>query len=542
MHKPLAAANSITLSPLAAEVERRRTFAIISHPDAGKTTLTEKLLLFGGAINLAGQVKAKRDRRSTRSDWMAIERERGISVVTSVMTFDYDGRVFNLLDTPGHEDFSEDTYRTLTAVDSAVMVIDAAKGIEARTRKLFEVCRLRDIPIITFINKMDRESRDPFELIDEIEKTLALDTAPMTWPIGRGRDFAGTYDLATGEMRPLSDDGKTVAPQPLDLAALAAKNSMLDAKAIAEELALVKDACRHFDFVSFREGHLTPVFFGSALKNFGVKDLLDALAAFASPPRAQMSNTRTVDAHENAMTAFVFKIQANMDPNHRDRIAFARLCSGKLRRGMKAKLARTGKSITLATPQFFFAQDRALADEAYAGDVVGIPNHGTLRIGDTLTEGEEFSFLGVPNFAPEILRRVKLGDPMKAKKLKEALQQMAEEGVVQVFRPLDGAPALIGVVGPLQLDVLKVRLKEEYGLEIDFETPEFQLARWIAGADTKKLDDFVQANYSSAAEDLDGDPVFMARNQFILDYTSERAPGIVFTDIKDVKGRAADAA
>jgi len=539
MNRPVVTSDSIALTPLAAEVDRRRTFAIISHPDAGKTTLTEKLLLFGGAINLAGQVKAKRDRRSTRSDWMAIERERGISVVTSVMTFDYDGRVFNLLDTPGHEDFSEDTYRTLTAVDSAVMVIDAAKGIEARTRKLFEVCRLRDIPIITFINKMDRESRDPFELLDEIEKILALDTTPMTWPIGRGRDFAGTYDLATGEMRLVSEDGKTVERQPLDLAALAAKNSMLDTKAVADELALVKEAGRPFDFKSFREGHLTPVFFGSALKNFGVKDLLDALAAFAPAPRAQASNVRTIDAHENSMTAFVFKIQANMDPNHRDRIAFARLCSGKLRRGMKAKLTRTAKPMTLSTPQFFFAQDRALAEEAYAGDVVGIPNHGTLRIGDTLTEGEDIAFLGVPNFAPEILRRVKLGDPMKAKKLKGALQQMAEEGVVQVFRPLDGAPALVGVVGPLQLDVLKVRLSEEYGLEIAFEQPEFQLARWIASADGKKIEDFVQTNYSSCAEDLDGDKVFMARNQFILDYTRERALGISFTDIKDVKDTTA---
>ncbi|MGH6789943.1 MAG: peptide chain release factor 3 [Pseudolabrys sp.] len=539
MNKPLGPSDSIPQTPLAAQVERRRTFAIISHPDAGKTTLTEKLLLFGGAINLAGQVKAKRDRRSTRSDWMAIERERGISVVTSVMTFDYDGRVFNLLDTPGHEDFSEDTYRTLTAVDSAVMVIDAAKGIEARTRKLFEVCRLRDIPIVTFINKMDRESRDPFDLLDEIEKMLALDTAPMTWPIGQGRDFAGTYDIDSGEMRLLSEDGRTVERQPLDLSSLAAKNSMLDAKAISEELALVKDACKRFDFASFREGHLTPVFFGSALKNFGVEDLLDALATFAPPPRAQVSNTRTVDAHENAMTAFVFKIQANMDPNHRDRIAFARLCSGKLTRGMKAKLVRTAKPMTLSAPQFFFAQDRSVADEAYAGDVVGIPNHGTLRIGDTLTEGENISFLGVPNFAPEILRRVKLGDPMKAKKLKEALQQMAEEGVVQVFRPLDGAPALVGVVGPLQLDVLKVRLAEEYGLEIDFETPEFQLARWISADDPKRLEDFVQANYSSVADDLDGDRVFMARNQFILDYTRERAPGLAFTDIKDVKDKAA---
>jgi len=539
MNKPLSAADSAASTPLAAEVERRRTFAIISHPDAGKTTLTEKLLLLGGAINLAGQVTAKRDRRATRSDWMAIERERGISVVTSVMTFDYNGRVFNLLDTPGHEDFSEDTYRTLTAVDSAVMVIDAAKGIEARTRKLFEVCRLRDIPIVTFINKMDRESRDPFELLDEIEKTLALDTAPMTWPLGRGRDFAGTYDVAAGEMRLLTDDGKTVVPQALDLVALAAKNPMFDADAISEELGLVKDACRRFDFASFREGYLTPVFFGSALKNFGVKDLLDALASFAPAPRAQASDKRIIDAHEGAMTAFVFKIQANMDPNHRDRIAFARLCSGKLRRGMKVKLVRTEKPITLSAPQFFFAQDRALADEAYAGDVVGIPNHGTLRIGDTLTEGEHIAFLGVPNFAPEILRRVKLGDPMKAKKLKEALQQMAEEGVVQVFRPLDGAPALVGVVGPLQLDVLKARLDDEYGLEIDFDVPEFQLARWISCAEQRKLHDFVQANYASCAEDLDGDRVFMARNQFILDYTAERAPGIVFADIKDVKSKFA---
>ena len=538
MNAPVSA-DSLPKTPLAAEVERRRTFAIISHPDAGKTTLTEKLLLFGGAINLAGQVKAKRDRRSTRSDWMAIERERGISVVTSVMTFDYDGRVFNLLDTPGHEDFSEDTYRTLTAVDSAVMVIDAAKGIEARTRKLFEVCRLRDIPIVTFINKMDRESRDPFELLDEIEKTLALDTTPMTWPIGRGRDFAGTYDLSTGEVRLLNEDGRTAEPQPLDLPALAAKNPMLDPAAIGEELALVKDACRPFDFASFREGHLTPVFFGSALKNFGVKDLLDALGKVAPPPRAQVASKRTIDAHENSMTAFVFKIQANMDPNHRDRIAFARLCSGKLRRGMKAKLVRTGKPMTLSAPQFFFAQDRTVADEAYAGDVVGIPNHGTLRIGDTFTEGEDIAFLGVPNFAPEILRRVKLGDPMKAKKLKEALQQMAEEGVVQVFRPLDGAPALVGVVGPLQLDVLKDRLASEYSLDIDFETPEFQLARWIAADERKTIDDFVAANYSSCAEDLDGDRVFMARNQFILDYTRERAPGVTFTDIKDVKNKTA---
>ncbi|MEZ5764176.1 MAG: peptide chain release factor 3 [Xanthobacteraceae bacterium] len=523
------------VTSLASEVARRRTFAIISHPDAGKTTLTEKLLLFGGAINLAGQVKAKADRRNTRSDWMKIERDRGISVVTSVMTFEFEGLVFNLLDTPGHEDFSEDTYRTLTAVDSAVMVIDAAKGIEARTRKLFEVCRLRDIPIITFINKMDRETRDPFDLLDEIEKTLALDTAPVTWPIGRGRDFAGTYDIATGGVRLLESDNRTGATQKIAIEEIAAKNPNLDAQAIKDELELVSEACRPFNLDSFREGHLTPVFFGSALRNFGVGDLLEGLGQYAPPPRAQESSLRRIEASEPKMTAFVFKIQANMDPNHRDRIAFARLCSGRLVRGMKAKLVRTGKPMPLSSPQFFFAQDRSVADEAFAGDVVGIPNHGTLRIGDTLTEGEDVVFVGVPSFAPEILRRVRLTDAMKAKKLKEALQQMSEEGVVQVFRPRDGAPALVGVVGQLQLDVLKARLDAEYGLPVDFEQSEFQLARWISSDDAKKLDAFVAANSSGVADDVDGDPVCLARNQFYLDYTRERAEGIHFANVKDVK-------
>ncbi len=525
---------------LAHEVARRRTFAIISHPDAGKTTLTEKLLLFGGAINLAGQVKAKGERRNTRSDWMKIERDRGISVVTSVMTFEFQDLVFNLLDTPGHEDFSEDTYRTLTAVDSAVMVIDAAKGIEARTRKLFEVCRLRDIPIITFINKMDRETRDPFDLLDEIEKTLALDTTPMTWPVGRGRDFLGTYDMATGGIRLLDGGGaKTGAAEQIDLADLAARSPNLDVAAVRDELELVGAACKPFVLEDFCEGHLTPVFFGSALRNFGVGDLLEGLGRYAPPPRAQAADRRKVEADEARMTAFVFKIQANMDPNHRDRIAFARLCSGKLVRGMKAKLSRTGKPMSLSSPQFFFAQDRALADEAYAGDVVGIPNHGTLRIGDTLTEGEDITFVGVPSFAPEILRRVRLTDAMKAKKLKEALQQMSEEGVVQVFRPRDGSPALVGVVGQLQLDVLKARLDAEYGLPVEFEPSEFSLARWFRIEDRKAYDAFVNANGSSIAEDVDGDLVFLARNQFYLDYTRERTEGITFASVKDVKKQAA---
>lgn len=529
-------AESTARSPLAAEVARRRTFAIISHPDAGKTTLTEKLLLFGGAINLAGQVKAKGERRNTRSDWMKIERERGISVVTSVMTFEFEGLVFNLLDTPGHEDFSEDTYRTLTAVDSAVMVIDAAKGIEARTRKLFEVCRLRDIPIITFINKMDRESRDVFELLDEIEKTLALDTTPMTWPVGRGRDFLGTYDVANGGVRLLEGGGaKTGAAQQIEIAELAKLNANLDVSAVKDELELVTEASKPFELGAFREGHLTPVYFGSALRNFGVGDLLEGLGKFAPEPRAQDSDQRKIEATDPRMSAFVFKIQANMDPNHRDRIAFARLCSGKLSRGMKAKLVRTGKSMPLSSPQFFFAQDRSVADEAFAGDVVGIPNHGTLRIGDTLTEGEDFTFVGVPSFAPEIVRRVRLTDAMKAKKLKEALQQMSEEGVVQVFRPRDGAPALVGVVGALQLDVLKARLEAEYSLPVEFEVSEFQLARWVSSEDRKKLDTFIAANTSSIADDVDGDPVYLARNEFYLGYARERAEGIEFTNVKDVK-------
>lgn len=529
-------ADSPARSPLATEVARRRTFAIISHPDAGKTTLTEKLLLFGGAINLAGQVKAKGERRNTRSDWMKIERERGISVVTSVMTFEFEGLVFNLLDTPGHEDFSEDTYRTLTAVDSAVMVIDAAKGIEARTRKLFEVCRLRDIPIITFINKMDRESRDVFELLDEIEKTLALDTTPMTWPVGRGRDFLGTYDVANGGVRLLEGGGaKTGAAQQIEIAELAKLNANLDVSAVKDELELVTEASKPFELAAFREGHLTPVYFGSALRNFGVGDLLQGLGKFAPEPRAQESDQRKVEATDPRMSAFVFKIQANMDPNHRDRIAFARLCSGKLSRGMKAKLVRTGKSMPLSSPQFFFAQDRSVADEAFAGDVVGIPNHGTLRIGDTLTEGEDFTFVGVPSFAPEIVRRVRLTDAMKAKKLKEALQQMSEEGVVQVFRPRDGAPALVGVVGALQLDVLKARLDAEYSLPVEFEVSEFQLARWVSSEDRKKLDTFIAANTSSIADDVDGDPVYLARNEFYLGYARERAEGIEFTNVKDVK-------
>ena len=502
-------------NPLEQEVARRRTFAIISHPDAGKTTLTEKLLLFGGAIQLAGQVRAKGDRRRTRSDWMSIERARGISVVTSVMTFEYDGTVFNLLDTPGHEDFSEDTYRTLTAVDAAVMVIDAAKGIEARTRKLFEICRMRDIPILTFINKMDREAQDPFALLDEVSSALALDTAPVTWPVGRAAEFAGTYDMRKRTYHLTSDLAQS-DPRMI---------------AVAEEIDLARAALPEFEVEAFYQGHLTPVFFGSAIKHIGVSDLLDGLAEYGPKPRAQPADTRIVEASENNLTALVFKIQANMDPNHRDRIAFARVCSGRLVRGMRLKQVRTGKVIPLHAPQFFFAREREIADEAFAGDVVGIPNHGTLRIGDTLSESEDINFVGVPYFAPEILRRVRLDDAMKAKKLRQALQELAEEGVVQLFRPQDGAPPMVGVVGTLQLDVLVSRLGAEYGVKIGFEETPYQLARWVSG-DKLKVARFIETQRTAMADDVDGDPVFLATSNFMMRRTAEGNPDLIFRDIK----------
>jgi peptide chain release factor 3 len=503
----------------ATEIARRRTFAIISHPDAGKTTLTEHLLRAGGAIQLAGNVRAKGERRRTRSDWMGIERDRGISVVTSVMTYEHASCVFNLLDTPGHEDFSEDTYRTLTAVDSAVMVIDAAKGIEARTRKLFEICRLRDIPIVTFINKMDRESRDPIELLDEIASTLALDTAPVTWPVGRAADFAGTYDLRARALHltvelPQSDPRLAV---------------------LADEVDLIRAALPEFDRAAFNAGHLTPTYFGSAIKGIGVCDLLDGLAEYGPPPRAQPADRRTVEAGEPGLTALVFKIQANMDPNHRDRIAFARVCSGRLTRGMRLKQVRTGKLIPLHAPQFFFAREREIADEAFAGDVVGIPNHGTLRIGDTLTDGEDINFVGVPYFAPEILRRVRLDDAMKAKKLRQALAELAEEGVVQLFRPQDGGAPLVGVVGTLQLDVLAARLAAEYGVAIGFEASPYALARWVSSADRMALQKFIAENRNAMADDVDGDPVFLATSSFMMRRAADLAPALAFRDIKDVR-------
>ncbi len=520
------------------EIEKRRTFAIIAHPDAGKTTLTEKLLLFGGAIQLAGAVKARREMRHARSDWMKVEQERGISVVSSVMTFDYKDITYNLLDTPGHEDFSEDTYRTLTAVDSAIMVIDAAKGIEAQTLKLFEVCRMRDVPIITFINKMDREGRDPFHLLDEIEQKLALDVSPASWPIGMGREFLGCYDLLDDQLvlmarskggRP--DEGehcKGLADPKLD--------QLLPAHAVAklrEDVEMVRGLCKPIDRKSYLEGHMSPVFFGSAVNNFGVREMLQGLGRFAPTPRPQPTAERLIEPTENKVTGFVFKIQANMDPKHRDRIAFTRLSSGHFKRGMKLRHIRTGKDITVHNPLMFFAQEREVAAEAYAGDIIGIPNHGNLRIGDTLTEGELLHVTGIPSFAPEYLQRVRLDDPLKAKHLGSALLQLAEEGAARVFKPRMDSSWVVGVVGPLQFDILADRIRTEYNLPVHFEQTTLHTARWLECDNHEKLAQFMEENLPNIAEDHDGHPVFLARNAWHLDNANENWPQIKFLATKE---------
>lgn len=521
------------MSGIAEAVAARRTFAIISHPDAGKTTLTEKLLLFGGAIQMAGTVKARRAQRSARSDWLKVEQERGISVASSVMTFDFDGCTFNLLDTPGHEDFSEDTYRVLTAVDSAVMVIDAAKGIEAQTLKLFEVCRLRDVPIITFVNKMDREARDPFEILDEIEQALALDTTPATWPIGMGRRFSGCYDLLRDRLLLIERDkgDKLLEPEPCS----GTDDPKIDERlpqdlvsSMREEIDMVQGLCPKFDIDAYREGHLTPVFFGSALKNFGVRELLEGLGAFAPPPRPQSAQGREVSPHEEKVSGFVFKIQANMDPKHRDRIAFLRLCSGHFKRGMKLTHTRSSKVLNVHNPVMFLAQDRSLAEEAWPGDIIGIPNHGTLRIGDTLSEGEELTYTGVPSFAPEILRRAKVEDPLKIKHLGKALRQLGEEGAAQIFRRQLGGDLIVGVVGPLQLEVLSVRLDNEYGLSVSFEDAGFETARWLDADDESALKAFTDKNGANLADDHDGAPTYLAKNAWYLSRTQDDWPDIRF--------------
>ena len=523
----------------AAEAARRRTFAIISHPDAGKTTLTENLLLTAGAIRLAGAVRARGEQRRTRSDWMKIERERGISVSASVMTFEHDGLMMNLLDTPGHEDFSEDTYRTLTAADAAVMVLDAAKGIEPQTLKLFEVCRLRDIPILTFINKMDREAQDPFALLDEIASKLALDPAPLYWPAGSGARFKGMVDLKGGRFLPFSRRPNEIAHG----AAVALNSNAIvqhlepDERDEAMEGAmLVQEASKPFDPQAFLEGHMTPVFFGSALRQFGVLELLEGLAAYAPGPGLVGVRRAGVDTHvapgDPEVSGFVFKVQANMDPNHRDRIAMVRLCSGRFTRGMRLKVQNTGRQMGVHNPMLFFASERELAEEAFAGDVIGIPNHGVLRVGDSLSETGQVRFAGLPNFAPEMLQRVRLRDPLKAKHLKKALEGLAEEGVTQLFRPTLGSDFIVGAVGPLQFEVMADRLGGEYALDVLFEPAPYAEARWLTGSNSD-IEDFADKHKSAMAEDIDAEPVFLAKSAWEIGYVTERYPKVGFERTKE---------
>lgn len=520
------------------ETKNRRTFAIISHPDAGKTTLTEKLLLFGGAIQMAGMVKARGERRRARSDWMKVEQERGISVASSVMTFIHEGVTYNLLDTPGHEDFSEDTYRTLTAVDSAIMVLDCAKGIETQTLKLFEVCRLRDIPVLTFINKMDRDGQDPFSLLEEIESKLALDVTPASWPIGMGRDFKGCYDLLRDDLL-LFDRGKGdhlaeggIDCTGLDDAKLADHLPDFQLEKLREDAEMVRGLCPAFDRQSYLEGHMSPVFFGSAINNFGVRELLRGLHDFAPSPRPQKAVQRDVNPEESKVTGFIFKIQANMDPKHRDRIAFTRICSGNFRKGMKLKHVRTGKALTIHTPHLFLAQSREEAEEAWPGDIIGIGTHGGLRIGDTLSESEDLSFTGLPNFAPELMQRVRSEDPLRAKHLGRALEQLAEEGAARVFKPVMHADWVVGVVGSLQFDVLADRIRTEFSIPVKFEPASLYTARWISCDDAAKLKTFTDGNQSALAYDHDGDPVFLARNAWHLSDAEEKFPAIRFAATK----------
>jgi peptide chain release factor 3 len=528
-------------------ISRRRTFAIISHPDAGKTTLTEKLLLYGGAIQLAGAVKARGQARRARSDWMKVEQERGISVTSSVMTFEYRDCVFNLLDTPGHEDFSEDTYRTLTAVDSAVMVLDAAKGIEAQTRKLFEVCRLRDVPIITFINKLDRDGRDSFDLLDEIEQTLALEVVPAGWPIGGGQSFLGCYDLFHDQLILLKRGKGSVASAGEVFQGLADSRlaEHLPASALAtlrEEAEMARGLCPEFSHDAYLEGNMTPVYFGSALHNFGVRDLLNALVELAPSPRPQSavlaseSDTkvaREVKPSEEKVTGFVFKIQANMDPRHRDRLAFVRVASGRFRRGMKLHHPRTGKTLAMHNPVLFLAQDRELAEEAWAGDILGIPNYGNLRIGDSLTEGEPLQFTGIPSFAPELMKKVRPEDPMRAKHLERALIQLAEEGVAQILRSRLGREWIVGVAGALQFEILADRIRTEYNVPVRFEPTSVQTARWVEADEAAELKRFIQGNDANMAEDHNGLPVFLARSDWHVTCAIEDWPKVRFLKTRE---------
>jgi peptide chain release factor 3 len=519
------------------EVGRRRTFAIISHPDAGKTTLTEKLLLFGGAINMAGTVKGRKASRHATSDWMALEQQRGISITSSVMQFPYRDRVVNLLDTPGHEDFSEDTYRTLTAVDSALMVIDCAKGVERRTIKLMDVCRLRDTPIMTFINKLDRDGREPVELLDEIESTLKIECSPVTWPIGMGRELKGVYHLLQDRIYLYSAAGRENISkiEVIDGLASTAAEEVLgdDIGNFRDEVELVRGACPQLSVEDYLAAKQTPVFFGSAISNFGVQELLDAFVEYSPPPRSRESETRTVQPDEENLTGFIFKIQANMDPAHRDRIAFMRICSGEYQKGMRLKHVRSGKEMKIADAITFMAADRQHAETAYAGDILGLHNHGTINIGDSFTQGENLRFSGIPSFAPEIFQRAILKDPLKLKALRKGLAQLCEEGATQLFKPMRNNDLILGAVGVLQFEVVAHRLKDEYKVECQFEPINVATARWVETDDDKKFQEFQRKAHDNLALDHNDRLVYIAPSKVNLNLTIERWPDIRFMETRE---------
>jgi peptide chain release factor 3 len=522
------------------DFKSRRTFAIISHPDAGKTTLTEKLLLFGGAIQMAGTVKGRKAARHATSDWMQLEQERGISVTSSVMQFPYQERIVNLLDTPGHEDFSEDTYRTLTAVDSALMVVDAAKGVEARTIKLMEVCRLRNTPIMSFVNKLDRDGREPLDLLDDIETVLDIECAPMTWPIGAGRNFRGVYHLYEDCLYLYATRDGSRLPETTRIDSLASNRASDalgdDAERLREEIALIIGATASFDPELYLAGVQTPVFFGAAIHNYGVKELLDAFVRYAPEPQPRQTEHRVVAPDESALTGFVFKIQANMDPAHRDRIAFMRICSGTYRPGMKVFSPRIGREIRVGDAITFMASDRQHVEEACAGDIIGLHNHGTINIGDSFSEGESLQFTGIPNFAPELFRRAVLKDPLKLKALQKGLGQLCEEGATQLFRPLTSNDLILGAVGPLQFDVAAYRLRDEYGVECTFESVNVVTARWVH-ADAARLDELRRKLSGALAEDHAGELVFLPSSAVNLSLTEERWPDVRFAATRESQVR-----
>ena len=524
-------------SELAGQVEQRRTFAIISHPDAGKTTITEKLLLLGGAIQMAGTVKGRKSGRMATSDWMKMEQERGISITTSVMQFPYNGRTVNLLDTPGHEDFSEDTYRTLTAVDSCLMVIDGAKGVEDRTIKLMEVCRLRDTPIFTFVNKMDREVRDQIEVLDEVEDILKIQCAPITWPISMGKNFKGVYNLYTDTIHVFTPGQGHTIPDDIRIQGLdndEARELLGDFyDDFSEEIELVRGASHEFDLEAYRAGRMTPVFFGTALANFGVREMLNDFAEWAPAPLSRATDQRKVEPAEEKFSGFVFKIQANMDPKHRDRIAFLRICSGKYTRNMKMKHVRTGKDVKIADAVTFLAGDRSHVEEAMSGDIIGLHNHGTIQIGDTFSQGEQFQFTGIPHFAPELFRRVRLKDPLKLKQLQKGLQQLSEEGATQLFMPLDNNDLILGAVGVLQFDVVMRRLKDEYKVDAMYEPVNVNTARWIECDDERKLEEFKRKCSINLAIDGGGYLTYLAPTRVNLSLSEERYPEVEFRTTRE---------